>query len=94
MMLSSDYAEYAKPLNKTKTTSTVELCSFSQEDSAQSKTVNITKLSKDIHHYDVVKSTEVVLRKWNKTHGNNPKILYGKILPRYILYKRLKLDVA
>ncbi|MGB6083245.1 hypothetical protein [Moheibacter sp.] len=89
---SSINSEYAKPLNKSRTTAPTTSCSYAQVKSLQSSVVKESKNKRTepealigcdyltfntaINHSDYS----------NKSSGNSP--------PKYILYKRLKIAMA
>lgn len=86
-------AEYSQPLNKSKTTAPTNSCQYSQNDKQQVSVVKQSKINKQTEPAEVAKNLFFVVRSIgintnysNTTSGNSP--------PKYILYKRLKLDVA
>lgn len=85
--------EYAKPTNKTKTTAPTNACQYSQNDNQQISVTRKANIGNHTEPADVSVNLFFVVRsigintKYSKTFsGNSP--------PKYILYKRLKLDVA
>lgn len=85
--------EYAKPTNKTKTTAPTSACQYSQNDNQQISVTRKATIGKRMEPVSVSVNPYFVARsiginaKYSKTFsGNSP--------PMYILYKRLKLDIA
>lgn len=92
-MFSLANAEYAKPLNMSKATAPTNSCQYSQNDRQQNSVVKQSDINKEIEPFNVsenlffvVRSTKINNKYSKKSSGNSP--------PKYILYKRLKLDVA
>lgn len=86
-------AGYSKPLKKSKTTAPTSSCQYSQNDNQQISVVKQSDTNKEIEPYNVsgklffvVRSTKIKDKYSNTYSGDSP--------PKYILYKRLKLDVA
>lgn len=84
--------EYQKPLNKSRTTVQTVSCQFFQHGSETS----ISKEQKVIAEIDF--SSFVSLPIFNipqpRFTGSDSKTFTGNSPPKYILYKRLKLDIA
>nr|WP_298005803.1 hypothetical protein [uncultured Flavobacterium sp.] len=84
--------DYAKPLNKSKTSAPASSCSYSQNDNTQTSVVKKSKVYKRIDPVNVSNNlyfavlSAKVYNDYSKTSGNSP--------PKYILYKRLKIDIA
>ncbi len=85
--------DYAKPLNKSKTTTPTSSCSYSSTENLQISVVKKSEISKQIEpvnffdnpFFTILSAT--VYNEYSKTSsGNSP--------PKYILYKRLKIDIA
>lgn len=85
--------EYAKPLNKSKTTTQTNSCQYSQTENQQISVVKQTKINKQTEPVDFLASQPFVARS-AKILGKYSKTFSGNSLPKYILYKRLKLDIA
>jgi len=85
--------EYAKPLNKTKTTAPTSSCQYSQNDKQQISVVKQSKINKQTEPAEVSEILFFVVRSVG-INTNYPKTTSGNSPPKYILYKRLKLDVA
>lgn len=92
-LLGSLNVEYAKPLNKSKTTTTTKLCHYSQNENQQISITKETKINQELQLIDFsakpnfVISSAKIYAKYSKTFsGNSP--------PKYILYKRLKVNIA
>ncbi len=85
-------AEYIKPINKTKSTAPTN-CHYSQKDNQQISITKETNINKQVEPvkisenlFFVVRSTKIKSKYSTNSLGNSP--------PKYILYKRLKLDVV
>ena len=92
-LVSSVNADYANPINKSRTSIPTNSCSYSQNERQQVSVVKKSKTNKQIepidiigHHPFPVHSAKVYNNFSNTTSGNSP--------PKYILYKRLKIDIA
>lgn len=92
-MLGASVIEQAKSLNKTRATTQVVSCQYTQTESQQVAGEHYQQLIKVLggagcfadsqYGFDIVKS-------WN----SYSKTFSGNSPPKYILYKRLKLDIA
>ena len=81
---------YTKPLNKTRAIPT-NACQYVQHDNQQLvKESNRNRQIESSHlsdkYYVVARSTKIAGKYWKTFSGNSP--------PKYILYKRLKIDVV
>ncbi len=93
VFLSSVNAEFANSLNKTKTTASISRCAYSQNENQQISVEKNSEIKKQIESVDffdkpffAVLSTKVYNDYSKTSSGNSP--------PKYILYKRLKIDIA
>ena len=86
-------AEYSKPLNKSKTTTPTNSCQYSQNDNQQISVVRKSNTNQEIEPFDVSENLFFVVCS-TKINGKYTKTSSGNSPPKYILYKRLKLDVA
>lgn len=86
-------AEYAKPLNKSKTTAPTNSCQYSQNENQQISVVKQSKINKQTEPDEVTENLFFVVRSVG-INTNYSKTTSGNSPPKYILYKRLKLDVA
>ncbi|PRD55966.1 hypothetical protein [Sphingobacterium gobiense] len=93
VLTSAANIDYVKPLNKTKTSSRSNLCSYSFDKSLQISIVRESKVNQQIdpvdlsHNQHLILLSAKVLRHYTTTcPGNSP--------PKYILYKRMKIDVV
>ncbi len=84
---------YAKPLNKSKTTSLTNSCQYSQNDNQQISVSKQLKINKEIepvssfdNPYFVIYRPKINSKYYKTFSGNSP--------PKYILYKRLKIDIV
>lgn len=84
--------EYSRPLNKSKTAST-NLCQYSQNENQQVSVVKQSNASKQTEPVLFSKRLFCVVHSIN-FEADYSKTFSGNSPPRYILYKRLKLDVA
>lgn len=85
--------EYTKPINKSRTTAPINTCLHAQQETQQTKVANQADSHKQVEPIDFrlngsfSSSSKVSQESYSKKFsGNSP--------PKYILYKRLKLDVA
>lgn len=85
-------AGYAKPLNKSKTNSRTGSCLYSQVRQ-QISTGKEQKSKKQTESVDVYFNRNGVIRSF-KIQGKYSRTFSGNSPPKYILYKRLKLDIA
>lgn len=92
-LFTSANADYAKPLNKSRTITPTNSCSYSQNESQQISIVKKSKVNKQIEPVGVfdnqhfaVYSVIICNNYSNTTSGNSP--------PKYILFKRLKIDIV
>ena len=86
-------AEYSKPLNKSKTITPTNSCQYSQNDNQRISVVKQSDTNKEIEPFDVSENLFFVVRS-TKINSKYSKTSSGNSPPKYILYKRLKLDVA
>lgn len=84
---------YAKPLNKSKTTTQVNSCEYSQNEHQHISTVKKVKISKKTQPV-CFSDNLYFLKRPDKAYHKYSKNTSGSSPPKYILYKRLKLDVA
>ncbi len=89
-MVSTDYA---KPLNKSKTIAPTSSCSYSQNDNQQISVVKKAKINKEIEPVQVVNNLCFTVLS-SKVYNDYSKTSSGNSPPKYILYKRLKIDIA
>lgn len=89
----SVYANYTKPLNKSKTTTQINFCDNSQNQNLQNSTVKQTKISKQTEPVKCLVKQLFVVRS-AKVFGQYSKTFSGNSPPKYILYKRMKLHIA
>lgn len=85
--------DYAKPLNKSKTTVPTSSCSYSQNDNKQISVVKKSEISKQIEPVDVADKPYFAVLS-TKVYNDYSKTSSGNSPPKYILYKRLKIDIA
>lgn len=85
--------DYAKPLNKSKTFAPTTSCSYSQNDNQQISVVKKAKINKEIESDQVVNNSCFVVLS-SKGYNDYSKTSSGNSPPKYILYKRLKIDIA
>lgn len=85
--------DYAKPLNKSKTIAPTTSCSYSQNDNQQISVVKKAKINKEIEPVQVVNNSCFVVLS-PKGYNDYSKTSSGNSPPKYILYKRLKIDIA
>lgn len=85
--------EYNQPLNKSKSTAPTKTCQYSQNDIQKYSVAKQSNIAKHTEAEKLTVNVLLVIRciglntSFSKTtSGNSP--------PKYILYKRLKLDVA
>jgi hypothetical protein len=86
-------ADYAKPLNKLKRTAPISSCTYSQNESLQISVVKKTKINKNIEPVDFLGNSNLEIRS-AKFYDDYSKTSSGNSPPKYILYKRLKIDIA
>lgn len=85
--------EYTKPLNKSKVTIQTNSCQYAQ---IESQHVSIAKQAKAIQEMEAVvfyRIQNFTIRS-SKIYSKYSKNCSGNSPPKYILYKRLKLDIA
>lgn len=85
--------DYSKPLNKSKTSTQTSSCSYSQNEKQQISAAKKTRINKQIEpvdSFDKAYLTGYVAKDYN----NYSKTSSGNSPPKYILYKRLKIDIA
>ena len=85
--------DYTKPLNKSKATTSVGSCSYSQNEYQQILVVKETKIYKLIEPIDIVDKPFFTILP-TKVYSYHSDTSSGKSPPKYILYKRLKIDLA
>jgi len=84
---------YTKPLNKSRTTSQTSFCSYSQSDIQQISFVKKSKINKQVKpFYSTVNHCSDLISPQDYNHYS--KTSSGNSPPKYILYKRLKIDIA
>lgn len=84
---------YSKPINKSRTTAPTSFCSFSTNVVAQASVSKMAKVTKQIEPNDSYRSLCFSTQpSYFKTTFS--KLTSGNSPPKYILYKRLKLDIA
>lgn len=93
VMFSVTNAEYAKPLNKSKTVAQSNSCQYSQGENQQISIVKQWIIDKQTEPAEVAEHLVFVVRN-NGIKTNYSKTYSGNSPPKYILYKRLKLHVA
>lgn len=93
VLLSAANAAYSKPLKKSKTTAPTSSCQYSQNENQQIPVVKQPDTHKEIEPFNVSENLFFVVR-FTKINGKYSKTPSGNSLPKYILYKCLKLDVA
>lgn len=93
VFFSSVNSEYAKPLNKSRTTAPTISCSFAQTENQQYSVVKELKINKQTEpgafsDLSYLTFDAVIIHNYysKKSSGNSP--------PKYILYKRLKIAIA
>lgn len=86
-------SDYTIPLNKSKTTTQTGNCSYSQQENLQTSIAKKVKINKQIRLIDFL-NKEYLEVDSAKTHNNYSKTSSGNSPPKYILYKRLKIDIA
>ena len=86
-------AEYIKPINKTKSTAPTNSDQYSQIDNKQISITKQTNISKQVEPVKISENLFFVVCsiKINSKYSKNS---LGNSPPKYILYKRLKLDIA
>lgn len=85
--------QHTKPLNKSQTAAPATVCSYTQPESQQTSVVQVTKIDKQLKptcffgflSFSAL-SVKGVFTSSKKTSGSS--------LPKYILYKRLKIAMA
>lgn len=85
--------DYAKPLNKSRTTTPTSSCSYSQNDNKQISVVKKAKINKEIESFNSVNNLCFAILSV-KVYNDYSKTSSGNSPPKYILYKRLKIDIA
>lgn len=92
-LLNPVMVEFDKPLSQSKTTTHTSSCSYSQSDSYQ---VSVNKQIDNKNHSEPVDLIiqEPIAPQPDKTLGRQDNTSSGNSPPKYILYKRLKLDIA
>jgi hypothetical protein len=85
--------DYSKPLNKSKTTTSTSSCSYSQNENQQNSGAQKSKINKQIEPVYFFDNQHFTLHS-TKIHNNYSKRSSGNSPPKYILYKRLKIDIA
>lgn len=92
-LFTSVNADYAKPLNKSRTTTPTNSCSYSQNESQQISIVKKSKVKKQIEPIDFFGNQHFSVHS-AKIYNNYSNTTSGKSPPKYILYERLKIDIA
>lgn len=92
LFLSVD-AEYTKPLHKSKVTTTSNLCQFSSNENHQTSAKKQVKIEKLNDPVDLTRNPQFFVRS-DQTQRNSSKTFSGNSPPKYILYKRLRIDVV
>ncbi|GGH30143.1 hypothetical protein FAZ19_21500 [Sphingobacterium alkalisoli] len=94
VMFDSVDIDYSKPLNKSKAITQTNLCQYSSHDSQYVSVVIKSKFNKQIEPIDFCRQDVFVVcsaakgnRKYAKTFSRNSP-------PKYILYKRMKIDIG
>ena len=85
--------DYSKPLNKSKTTTQTSSCAYSQNESQQISVVKKSKINKQIEPVDFTHNQYFAVHSV-KIDNDYSKTSSGNSPPKYILYKRLKIDIA
>lgn len=85
--------DYVKPLNKSKTIAPTNSCSYSQNENQQISVVKKSKINKQIEPVDVADKSHFALLS-ARAYNDYSKTSSGNSPPKYILYKRLKIDIA
>lgn len=83
--------EYAKPLNKSKISKIG--CSYSQIENKQTSGTKKSKINSRITPFSFSTNLNFALCS-TKTFKDYSRISLGNSPPKYILYKRLKIDIA
>lgn len=86
-------AEYSKPLHKSKTTTSSSLCQYSASEGQHISDKKHLKNKKQIQPVNSADNQYVIVRS-DQAQNNYSKTFSGNSPPKYILYKRLKIDVA
>lgn len=84
--------DYVKNINKSKTTLPITTCSYSQSNKLE--LVVVKKINKQIEPVNFVPSPLLFVVKSIGIHDNYSKLFSGNSPPRYILYKRLKINIV
>ena len=92
VLLHAVNTEYTKPFNKSKTTQT-NPCQFASNEYQQISAAQQSKINKKIEPVDIVcnYAFPAYAAKMDKNYS---KTSTGNSPPKYILYKRLKIDIA
>lgn len=86
--------DYAQPLNKSKTVAqTTPSCQYSFNDSQHISVTEKSKLNKQTRPVDFNNNLDFEVRSIN-VQNNYSKTSSGNSPPKYILYKRLKINIA
>ncbi|WP_407405984.1 hypothetical protein [Chryseobacterium sp.] len=83
--------DYAKPLNKSKTST--NSCSYSKIENRQTSGTKKSKILSRITPFSFSTNLNFALCS-SKTFKDYSRISLGNSPPKYILYKRLKIDIA
>lgn len=86
-------ADFAKTLNKAKTTTPINYCQYTRSDSRQTSIVKQAKLKKKLEPVDFLRNQHVVVGAV-KIYGSYSKSYSGNSPPKYVLFKRWKFGVA
>ena len=93
IVFNSVNVDYAKPLNKSKTAAQTSSCQYSSNDSRPISIAEKSNLNKQTEPVDFYNNPHFEVRS-TKVHNNYSKTSSGNSPPKYILYKRLKIDIA
>lgn len=85
--------DYAKPFNKSKTTTQLNSCQYYQDKSQQISSAEQKKINKKTNSLTISTGLYYITRSIKK-YSKYSLDFSGNSPPKYILYKRLKLDVA
>lgn len=86
-------SEYSQPLNKSRTTLPANSCEFSQNEFRQSSAAKKSEIKKRIKPVDFPVTKKFSARILMRQKGYS-KAFSGNSPPKYILYKRLKIDLV
>ncbi len=86
-------ADYFKPLNKARATSPVNSCSYAQGENQQLSAAKQSTINKQLEPFYAA-DDQFYAAKAIKLADDNAQIAAGNSPPKYILYQRLKIDMA